>query len=351
MSLLSENRAVKAVRVHEHGDVDKLIHEDIEVPRIAPNEVLVQVKACALNHIDLWVRQGLPTMKFPLPLVLGADIAGIVAEVGEVVHHLNVGDPVMVSPGVGCGHCQMCLWGQDHLCREYRVIGEIRDGGYAEYAAVPGNNVVPMPTNLSFEEAASIPLVFITAWNMLINKAQVKAGEDVLILAAGSGVGSAAVQIAKFAGARVIATAGSDEKLERARELGADEVINYSRVDFLEEVKRLTHRKGVEVVFEHTGKETWEKSFLALARGGRLVTCGGTTGPIVDIDLRHLFYRQLSIFGSTMGSRGDLMEILKFVRTGQLRPIIDQVFPLQEAAQAHLRLLERKQFGKVVLVP
>ncbi|HLC26052.1 MAG TPA: alcohol dehydrogenase catalytic domain-containing protein, partial [bacterium] len=227
---------MKAVRVYEHGDVDKLIHEEIEIPRVGPNEVLIQVKACALNHIDLWVREGLPTMKFPLPLILGADIAGIVAEVGEVVHHLNIGDAVVVSPGVGCGHCQMCLWGQDHLCREYRVIGEIRDGGYAEYTAVPGNNVVPMPTNLSFEEAAGIPLVFITAWNMLINKAKVKAGEDVLILAAGSGVGSAGVQIAKFAGARVIATAGSDEKLARARELGADEVINYSRVDFLQEV-------------------------------------------------------------------------------------------------------------------
>lgn len=342
---------MKAVRVHEHGGVEKLSYEDIDVPRLSPHEVLVKVKACALNHIDLWVREGLPTMKFPLPLVLGADISGEVAEVGEVVNHLAVGDRVVISPGVGCGHCQLCLWGQDHLCREYRVIGEIRDGGYAEFAAVPGSNAVPMPENLTFEEGASIPLVFITAWNMLINKARVRAGEDVLVLAAGSGVGSAAVQIAKFAGARVIATAGSKEKLERALELGADDVINHSETDILQEVKKLTRRKGAEVVFEHTGEATWEKSFLSLARGGRLVTCGGTTGPIVDIDLRHLFYRQLTIYGSTMGSKGDLLEILRFVRSGHLRPTLDRIFPLREAARAHLRLMERRQFGKVILVP
>lgn len=342
---------MKAVRVHEHGGVEKLVHEEIDVPRISADEVLVEVRACALNHIDLWVREGLPTMKFPLPLVLGADISGVVAEVGAGVSHLAPGDRVVISPGVGCGHCQLCLWGRDHLCREYRVIGEIRDGGYAEYAAVPGNNAVAMPENLSFEEGASIPLVFITAWNMLINRARVKAGEDVLVLAAGSGVGSAAVQIAKFAGARVIATAGSKEKLERALELGADEVINHSEADILQEVKRFTGRKGVEVVFEHTGAATWPKSFLSLARGGRLVTCGGTTGPLVNIDLRHLFYRQLTIYGSTMGSKGDLLEILKFVRSGHLRPTLDRVFPLKEAAQAQLRLMERRQFGKVILVP
>jgi NADPH:quinone reductase-like Zn-dependent oxidoreductase len=248
---------MKAALFRQHGKPDVLEYADVPTPKPRANEVLIQVKACAVNHLDIFVRNGLPGIEIPLPHILGNDIAGVVIEVGDLVTWVKPGAEVMVQPGVSCGHCDACLSGRDNLCREYDIIGYRRDGGYAEFVTVPGVNVFSKPENLSWEEAAALPLVTVTAWHMLVARANVQPGEDVLVHAAGSGVGSVGIQIAKLRGARVITTASSDEKLEKARELGADETINYTRADWPKEVKRLTERRGVDVVFEHTGSATW----------------------------------------------------------------------------------------------
>jgi len=342
---------VKAAIFQQHGGPEVLEYADVPDPRIRANEVLVAVKACALNHLDLFARGGLPGIEIPLPHILGNDIAGVVREVGELVTWVKPGDEVMVQPGVSCGHCQACLTGQDNLCREYDIIGYRRNGGYAELVAVPGVNIVPKPAELSWEEAAALPLVTITAWHMLVTRANVQPGEDVLVHAAGSGVGSIAIQIAKLRGARVITTASSDEKLAKARDLGADETINYTRDDWPKEVRRLTNKKGVDVVVEHTGAATWPGSISSLKNNGRLVTCGATSGFDGRTDLRQVFYRHLSLLGSFMGSKGELLEALKFVREGKIRAVVDRVLPLSEARQAHGLIEDRAQFGKIVLRP
>jgi NADPH:quinone reductase-like Zn-dependent oxidoreductase len=342
---------VKAAIFQQHGGPEVLEYADVPDPRIRANEVLVAVKACALNHLDLFARGGLPGIEIPLPHILGNDIAGVVREVGELVTWVKPGDEVMVQPGVSCGHCQACLTGQDNLCREYDIIGYRRNGGYAELVAVPGVNIVPKPAELSWEEAAALPLVTITAWHMLVTRANVQPGEDVLVHAAGSGVGSIAIQIAKLRGARVITTASSDEKLAKARELGAEETINYTRGDWPKEVRRLTNKKGVDVVVEHTGAATWPGSISSLKNNGRLVTCGATSGFDARTDLRQVFYRHLSLLGSFMGSKGELLEALKFVREGKIRAVVDRVLPLSEARQAHGLIEDRAQFGKIVLRP
>jgi NADPH:quinone reductase-like Zn-dependent oxidoreductase len=261
---------MKAVIFQNHGGPEVLEVTDVPDSKINPNEVLIEVRACALNHLDVWVRNGLPGIKIPLPHILGNDIAGVVREVGELVSWVNAGDEVMIQPGVSCGHCAACLAGRDNMCDEYDMIGYRRNGGYAELVAVPGVNVIPKPKNLSWAEAAALPLVTLTAWHMLVKRAQVQPGEDVLVHAAGSGVGSLGIQIAKLHGARVIATASSESKLEKARELGADEIINYSSDDWPKQVKRLTGGRGVDIVFEHTGDATWPGSILSLKKGGRL---------------------------------------------------------------------------------
>lgn len=343
---------MKAVIFSEHGGPDVLRYTDVPEPRIGAadvNDVLVRVRACALNHLDLFVRAGMPGVKIPLPRIPGSDISGEVAKVGANVSHVKVGERVLLSPGISCGHCEQCLAGDDSMCREYTLFGYMVDGGYAEYVKAPGVNVIPMPAGLSFEEAAAVPLVFLTAWHMLITRAKLKPAEDVLILGAGSGVGSAAIQIAKVAGARVIATAGSEEKLAKAKELGADDVILHSKQDIAAEAKRLTNRRGVDVVFEHVGQATWEQSIRSLAVGGRLVTCGATTGYEGKIDLRFLFTRQLSILGSFMGGKAELYSVLELVDRGLLKPVIDTVMPLAQASEAHQRLERREQFGKIVL--
>jgi len=310
---------------------------------------VVRVRACALNHLDLWVRRGLNGVTFSLPLVPGSDISGEVAAVGTNAQRVHTGDRVVLAPGVSCGQCAACAAGKDNECRKYTLLGYGRNGGCDEYVLAPEVNVLPMPPGLSFEEAAAVPLVFLTAWHMLVAQARLQPGEEVLILGAGSGVGSAAIQIAKVIGARVIATAGSRAKLDKARELGADEVIDHEQQKISEEVRRLTGNRGVDVVFEHVGTATWEQSILSLATGGRLVTCGATTGSAAQLDLRYLFARQLSLLGSYMGSRAELYSVLKLVGEKRLRPVIDRVFPLAEAVQAHRRLEQREQFGKVVL--
>ncbi len=343
---------MKAVSFEQHGGPEVLRYGEVPDPRPRAHEVLIEVKACALNHLDLWLRRGLPGIKIKLPHIGGCDIAGVVREAGELVDWVKAGDRVLVNPGISCGHCEACLSGQDNLCPRYDIIGAYRsDGGLAELVAVPGVNLVPMPENLDFNGAAAVPLTFLTAWHMLVARAQLKPGEDVLIHAAGSGVGSAAIQIARLIGARVITTASSEEKLQKALELGAHETINYRAQNFVEEVKRLTGKKGVEVVFEHTGAETWEGSILSLARCGRLVTCGATSGYDARTDLRHVFFRQLTIYGSTMGSKAELVHLMKYFRSGQLRPVIDRVLPLEAAAEAQRAMEERSQFGKIVLNP
>jgi NADPH:quinone reductase-like Zn-dependent oxidoreductase len=340
---------MKAVVINKHGGPEVLEQAELPDPEIAANEVLVRVRAVALNHLDLWVRRGLPGLKLRFPHVLGSDIAGEVARVGNLVSGVHVGERVLLAPGLSCGHCQACAAGADNRCREYTLFGYRVDGGCAEYVKAPLANVIPIPASMKFEDAAAIPVVFLTAWHMLITRAAALPGEDVLILAAGSGVGTAGIQIAKLAGARVIATAGSKAKLAKARELGADETINHSKQDILEEVKRLTGKRGVDVVFEHVGEATWEKSVLSLAQNGRLVTCGATTGYNGKFDLRYLYTRNLSLLGSFMGSRSELFTVLKLVSDGKLKPIIDRVLPLAECRKAHELLENREQFGKIVL--
>ncbi|MDQ2976519.1 MAG: zinc-binding dehydrogenase [Acidobacteriota bacterium] len=342
---------MKAVIFNQHGGPEVLEYAESPDPTIEANEVLVEVKACALNHLDVWARGGLPGIKIPLPHILGNDIAGVVRDVGELVSWVQTGDEVMLHPGVSCGHCAECLAGRDNLCPEYDILGYRRHGGYAELVAAPGVNVIPKPGNLKWEEAAALPLVTVTAWHMLVTRAQVRPGEDVLIHAAGSGVGSIGIQVAKLLGARVIATASSDEKLAKAKELGADEVVNYSSEDWPREVKRLTNKNGVDVVFEHTGEATWPGSIASLKSNGRLVTCGATSGYQAQTDLRLVFYRHLTILGSFMGSKAELLEAMKFVRSGKIHAVVDQTLPLAEARRAHELMQNRAQFGKLVLVP
>jgi len=342
---------MKAVIFKQHGGPEVLQYADAPDPTIKANEVLVEVKACALNHLDVWARGGLPGIDIPLPHILGNDIAGVVREVGSVVSWVRSGDEVLLHPGVSCGHCAECLGGRDNLCRDYDILGYRRNGGYAELVAAPAVNVIPKPANLAWEEAAALPLVTVTAWRMLVSRAAVRPGEDVLVHAAGSGVGSMAIQIAKLHGARVIATASSDEKLRKAQELGADDVVNYSKDDWPKEIKRLTNRRGVDVVFEHTGAATWTGSLASLKPGGRVVTCGATSGFAAQTDLRQVFYRHLTILGSFMGSKSELLEAMKFVESGKLRAVVDQVLPLRDASRGHELMQDRLQFGKLVLVP
>jgi len=342
---------MKAVAFYGHGGADVLKLADLPPPAVSAQGVRVRVKAVGLNHLDIFVREGWPGLKLTMPHVLGADIAGVIESVGAEVKDLKPGDEVVVNPGLSCGHCDRCLLGEDNLCRSYQIIGEHSWGGYAELASFPRQNILPKPKNLSFEQAACVPLTFLTAWTMLTRRALLKPGETVLIHAAGSGVGSAGIQIAKLIGAKVIATASTEEKLKKAQGLGADYVINNSKSDFLEEVKRITQKRMVDVVFEHVGKATFEKSVACLPYGGRLVTCGATTGYEAKLDLRVLFYKRISLLGSTMGSKGDLFRILQLVEEGRLSPVLDRVLPLEQAAEAHRLLENRAQFGKIVLTP
>ena len=339
---------MKAIRFHSHGGPDVLRLEEVADPVIGPGEALVRVRACALNHLDLWQRRGLRRVTIPLPHISGSDVAGevVAANGGSVA----AGTRVMVQPGVSCGHCLACLSGDDNECPQYEVLGyRNHPGGYAELTKVPIQNLVPLPDTIPFVDAAAFPLTFVTAWHMLITRARLQRGEDVLVLAAGSGVGQAAVQIARLTGARVIATAGSDAKLDRARALGADEGINHHTQDIAEEVKRLTGRRGVDVVVEHVGAATWAKSVRALARNGRLVTCGATTGGDAGLDLLALFSKRLSIIGSYMGTKAELVRAAQHFFAGRLKPVIDRTYPLAEAAAAQQRLEESGQFGKIVL--
>jgi len=340
-----------AVRFHEHGGLDVLKYEEAPQPQIEANEVLVKVKACALNHLDIWLRQGVGNWKLPLPHIVGSDISGEVAQVGSHVKRVKVGERVLLCPGISCGQCEMCFRGLDSACRSYTLFGVFVDGGYAQYVKSPEVNVIHIPGDLSFDEAAAVPLVFLTAWHMLFTRAQLKPGEDVLVIGAGSGVGSAAIQIAKSAGARVIATAGGDWKLEKAKALGADEVINHRQQSIAGEVRRITGKRGVDVIVEHVGAAVWEECFNSLATYGRLVTCGVTSGGEVKLNVQGLFGRQRAILGSFMGGKAELVEALKLIARRKLRAVIDSAFPLQEAAAAQRKMESREFFGKILLHP
>ena len=288
---------MKAVIFRRHGGPEVLEPADVPEPTVGRGELLIRVKACAVNHLDLWIRQGLPAYRIRLPHIAGCDVAGLVERVGPGVAGITAGDAVILAPGLSCGQCARCRSGEDSLCASYGIRGAATDGGYAEFTTARAGDALPLPPGLAFEDAAAFPLVFLTAWHMLLTRAKLQAKETVLVHAAGSGIGHAAVQIAKSLQATVYATVGSDEKIPKARALGADDVINYRREHFEERVDALTRGRGVDVVFEHVGPDTWEGSLRVPAKGGRLVTCGSTSGPSVALDLRYVFSRQLSILG------------------------------------------------------
>ena len=340
---------MKAVRIHAFGASEVLMYEEVPDPQPRKDQVLVRVKACSLNHLDVWVRKGLPGVK--LPHILGSDIAGEVAQVGEYVSGLKSGQRVLIAPMHFCGHCVACLAGMQNQCREFTVLGNGVDGGNCELIAVPAANVIPIPDALDFNQAASVPLVFVTAWHMLVGLAGVRLGQTVLVLGASSGVGIAAIQIAKLFHCRVITTAGDEAKLEKGRALGADFGINHYQQKISEQVRRITNKEGVDIVIEHVGAATWDESVRSLKSGGKLVTCGATTGPNVALDLRHLFARQLFLLGSYMGTMAELHAFLGHLFAGRLKPVVDRVFPLAEIRAAHDYLEKSQMFGKVVLSP
>jgi NADPH:quinone reductase-like Zn-dependent oxidoreductase len=338
---------MRAARFHAHGAPDVIRYEEAPDPRPAPGRALVRVRACALNHLDLWQRRGLERVTIPLPHISGADVAGDVVDAGG--GPVRAGTRVLLQPGLSCGACPACLDGRDNECPAYDVLGYQSDGGYAELVSVPCENLVPIPDHIRFIEAAAFPLTFLTAWHMLVTRAGVREGEWVLVLAGGSGVGQAAIQIARLHGARVLATAGP-AKATRTLELGAEWVLDHYAEDFSRGVRDATAGRGADVVVEHVGEATWERSVRSLARAGRLVTCGATTGPRGGIDLRHLFARQLSLLGSYMGRKPELLEATRHFFDGKLRPVVDEVLPLSAAAEAHRRLEAAEHFGKIVLL-
>ncbi len=341
---------MKAIQLHGYGGIDKLRYEEAEAPKlVSPTEVIVELKAAALNHVDIWNRLGLTGMEVEMPHILGGDGAGVVVETGPEVANVKKGDAVCLYPATGCGKCEFCLTDSDFMCIHLRVLGERLKGTYAEYVKLPAQNCFSIPPGFSFEEAAAFPLVFLTVWRKLVTNARLKPGEHVLVLGIGGGVATAALQVAKQMGTHVIVTSSSDHKLELARNWGADHGINYLKSDFAKETRALTQKRGVDVVVDCVGGDGWVKSLAALAKGGRLVTCGATAGASPQTDIRRIFWNHLSIFGSTLGSREEFRQILNFLRNTAIRPIIDEVFPLPETAAAHRRLERGEQFGKIVL--
>jgi NADPH:quinone reductase-like Zn-dependent oxidoreductase len=336
--------------MHGYGGIEQLFYEDADSPTITEsNEVIVKLKAAAVNHIDIWNRRGATGIELSMPHILGADGSGLVAEVGGRSGNLKVGDPVCFYPPTGCGQCEFCRTDRDFMCIRLRALGERLEGTYAEYVKLPAENCFPFPSGYSFEEAAAFPLVFITVWHMLITNARLKPGETVLIIGIGGGVASASLQIAKKIGVRAIVTSGSDEKLERAKRLGADHGINHQKEEFPRVVDALTAGRGVDLAVDCVGGEVWQKSLASLGKGGRLVTCGATAGGEPKDDIEAIVSKQLKIYGSTLGSREEFRRLINFLNVAKIRPIIDRVFPLQEAAAAQNYLEEGKQFGKVVL--
>lgn len=340
---------MNAIRIHEHGGIDKVIIDEIPAPVPKPTEVIVKIRATSVNHLDIWVRNGFGNLALPLPMILGSDGAGIISEVGSEITDLRIGDRVLISPSRSCGVCEQCLSGRDNNCANYKILGEHCDGTDAEFVAVRRENIFKLPDNVSFEDAAASALVFITAYQMLVDKARIQPMEDVLVLGAGSGVGTAAIQIAKLFNAKIIAVAGSYQKLEKARALGADEVIDYTSESIHQGVRRITDKRGVDIVFEHTGKATWSESILSAKQGGRIVTCGATTGFDAATDLRYVFSKQLTIYGSTMASKSKLFTLLQFLSEKKFKAVIDRTVHYTEVRKAQEIMENREHFGKIVL--
>jgi NADPH:quinone reductase-like Zn-dependent oxidoreductase len=339
----------EAMVISDHGGPEVIQRAEIDLGELGPREVRVAVKAVALNHLDLWVRRGGPAFKLEYPWRLGSDIAGVVEALGPGARGVKVGDRVMVHPAVSCGVCDACKGGRDNLCRKYRILGESGQGGYARHVHVPDDNMLPLGDALSFAEAAALPLTTLTAWQMAYRKGEVQPGDTVLINAAGSGVSVMLLQLCKLIGARVIVSTSSADKVERARELGADEVVLSSKDDLTKTVKALTKKVGVDVAFDHVGGELFEKTLASIRWGGRVVICGSTAGFAPKIDLRSIFFKQLEIRGSTMGRKGDLASALPLILDGRVRQLVDHTLPLWKAPDAHRALEERSVFGKVVL--
>ncbi len=343
---------MKALCFYEHGDADVLRYDDVPDPTAGPGQVLVRVRACALNHLDIWVRRGWPGLKLPMPHWSGADVAGEVVALGDGVTGWEIGQRVVIDPGVSTAQDEFTRRGEDSLSPGYAILGEQVRGGQAELVAVPAGNLMAMPEGWDFPQAAAPLLVALTAWRMLIHRADLRAGESVLIVGAGGGVNSMAIQIAKLAGATVYALTSSEEKMQKARELGADVVLNY-RTDpaWSKALYKLTDRRGVDVVVDNVGRATLTDSMRAVARGGRIVIVGNTSGPQAEVDVRFIFGKQISIIGSTMGSHQDFRDVMALVWAGKLKPVVDRVLPLSEGRAAFALLEQGEQFGKIVLVP
>jgi len=342
---------MKAAAFHEFGGPDRVHVEEVPTPTPDAGEVLIRVRACGLNHLDLWVLGGLPALKTPLPFWTGCDIAGEVAAVGPGVTAVAPGARVAVNPSLSCGACEWCQKGEDSMCVRYRILGEHVVGGLAEYVVAPVSSLLPLPAHVRFEDAAAFILVNMTAWRLLVTQAALRPGDDLLVLGVGGGVSSAAVQIGKLCGARVFVTSSSDEKLRRARALGADEGVNYTTGDWSKAVRDWTGKRGVDVVLDSVGAATWTGSIRSLAPGGRLVTCGATTGPIGETDIRIVFWKQLRIIGSTMSNRTEFGAVMAQLFAGRLKPVLDRTYPLAETAQALALLQTGQQFGKLVVLP
>jgi NADPH:quinone reductase-like Zn-dependent oxidoreductase len=340
---------MRAAVFRQHGGPEVIEIADVPKPEPGPEEVVIAVRAAALNHLDLWARRGLPGLDLEFPHIGGSDLAGTVAELGEAVEGLEVGARVLANPSLWCGNCEWCHKGEESLCASYRILGEHINGGFAEYVAVPAQNVLTIPDDLSFEEAAAVPLVYQTAWRGLISRGRLRPGETVLITGGSGGVSTAALQIAKLAGAYVFAVTAGAEKVRRLVELGADVVIDREHADFSKEVWKTTERRGVDIAFDAVGEAVWPDILRALARNGRLVTYGATTGPRGQVDVRLTFWKQLQIIGSTMSSRSEFEEVMGLVFQRELEPVIDIVWSIESARQAHERLEAGDQFGKIVL--
>ena len=350
ISHLKGNHRMKAVVIDKHGGLECIRIENVAEPTANENEVILDVRFAALNHLDIWLRKGRPGLEVDMPHILGSDAAGVVVEAGSKVHGISIGDEVMLNPGLSCGYCENCYRGQQSQCASFGVVGMTRPGTFAEKVAVPFYNVRPKPSYLDFDQAAALGLAYQTAWRMLMTRAKLNTGETVLIHGIGGGVALAGLQLAKLAGAEVIVTSSSDDKLSRARKIGADYTINYKTVDNLvQSIKDITHGRGVDIVFDTVGAETWNIDFAIVRRGGRIVLCGTTTGAEARTNLKLLYWNQLTILGSTMGSNEDFRQMLKAVTTAKLIPVIDSINPLENVYEAMRKMEKSEQFGKIIL--
>ena len=343
---------MKALQLHKHGDLSNVRFGEAPVPQPGPGEVLLEVRAAALNGLDLWVIEGWPSLRLQFPHVFGSDGAGVVAALGPGVEGIAEGQRVAVNPSVWCGQCEYCLAGRENQCRQFSVIGEDRRGFFAEYTVVPARNLALLPDDVTFETAAAASLVFVTAWHCLIEAGRLRAGEDVLVVGASGGVNTAAVQIARLAGARTIYVVGSsDEKLALAQSLGADVLINRREQRWSKAVYEMSDKRGVDVVVDNVGAATFQDSLRSLRKGGRLLTVGNSSGPQFQFDNRFMFGKHLSIIGSTMGTQRDYERVMGLIFSGRLQAVIDTVFPLQQGVDALRRLQDGEVSGKLLLVP